>query len=186
MDKTGKKKQPASVQAAPGAKNGAAISDGSKGALFTILALLALGVLACVFLFPGPTDPSSPDGSDFYFALVGSNSVAIIYDVRKVESDPQQSAIYQCGVDMIYKGRFVGKSLSNIACEEGGCLYTTTGSNGSNRMSYDQAIKSMDGNPYILIKPGKEAGYAFFKRHMEIYIGVNASGTKCDISATES
>jgi hypothetical protein len=89
-------------------------------------------------------------------------------------------------VDMIYAGRFVGKTLANIACDGAGCIYTVTGANGSTQMSYDQAIKTISGAPYILIKPGKEPGYAFYQRHMEIYIGTNISGAKCDISATES
>ena len=190
MANTEKKKPGAPAAAAPaGKKQGGkfTLTDGNRKILFAALAIIALGVIAYAFLSAAPADPVSSDGSEFYHLLVSSPTSAILYDVRGVGSDAQQSAIYQCGVDMIYNGRFVGKTVSNIACDAKSCIYTTSGTNMTNYMSYDQAIKTLSGTPYILIKPGGASGYMFFQHHMEIYIAANATGTgaKCDLSATE-
>lgn len=180
---TAEKAQGNGHDAAGGKKPGFSISESSRNALFALLAVLAIGAAAYVFFFSGPSDSPS-DGSEFYASLVQSKSVAILYDVRDA-SQEQATAIFQCGVDIISKGRFAGKGLRNIACDSQGCLEMVTGSNGSNKMSFDTAKKEVSGAPYVLIKPGT-AGYALYQRHMEIYISGNATDAKCDISATES
>ncbi|MCX6770276.1 MAG: hypothetical protein NT051_06435 [Candidatus Micrarchaeota archaeon] len=169
-------------------KNGSGsfrLSEGGKQALFAALVAIALLLAAyAVFLMPA-SDPRSEDGSEFYFLLRDSPTVGMLYDAREVTSGQAQS-IYQCGVEMISKGRFAGKSLLIVACDSTGCESMSTSTNGSNRMTFEQAGKEMTAMPYVLIKPG-ESGYAFYKRHMEISIGKNVTGNiNCDISATES
>jgi hypothetical protein len=162
------------------------LSEADKRALFALLAVVALCAIAYAAFAASQQDPPS-DGSDFYLLLLDSQKVGLLYDARSPQSDAQQSAIYQCGIDMISKGRFAGKEVVNIGCDAAGCLYTTTGQNGSSRMPFSEAQKRLYSEmPYILIKPG-EGGYAFFKRHMEIYIPANVTpaASYCDFSATE-
>ncbi|MCX8197605.1 MAG: hypothetical protein N3F07_00185 [Candidatus Micrarchaeota archaeon] len=162
----------------------APLSEDRKKMLFALLALAALAASAYVFLFSPKQDLPS-DGREFYFLLQNSGKAAFLYDVRGAEGD-QASAIYQCGVDIISKGRLAGKELTNIGCDENGCLASRPESNRTAKMSYEQALAEISSQPYILIKAGSP-GYQFFQRHMEIRIGKEASeGVSCDISAVES
>ncbi|VVC02430.1 Uncharacterised protein [Candidatus Burarchaeum australiense] len=161
------------------------LSENDRKACFALLVVLALGASAYALLISGPSDSPS-DGQSFYYLLKGAAQVGILYDVRGAGSS-QVTAAYQCGVDMISRGRFAGKALENIACDESGCLSASTGTNGTNRMTYEQAIRKFASEPYILIKTGEAPSYQFFQRHMEITIGKGAgNGTQCDIAATES
>ncbi len=156
------------------------LSEKDRNAALAVLALAAIFVAGYVLFF-FESDPRSADGSEFYALLTKSEKVGFIYDVRGAEP-LQASAIYQCGVDMIYAGRFAGREITNIACDEEGCLSSASG---STKISFDQAKRQLSGSPYIQVKPG-EPGYAFFQKHMEIYIGKNVTGnTTCDIAATE-
>jgi len=159
------------------------LPESGRNALAALLAVLAISVAAYALLFSGQPD-NPADGSEFYAMLVSSGKVGIVYDVRGADQ-LQASAIYQCGVDIISKGRFAGKSLQNIGCSQEGCIAASSSGNGTARMSYEQALKQVSGDPYILVKPGEPA-YNFFQRHMEISIGKNTTGNStCDISATE-
>jgi hypothetical protein len=161
------------------------LSQRDRDALFALLAIAALGAAAYALFLSGQPDAPSPDGHEFYSLLIASQGATILYDVRGVEDDAQNSRIYQCGVDIISSGIFAGKSLYVIGCSEEGCLSMSGGSNGSNRMGIDQAKKEASSAPYILIKPGK-SGYAFYQRHMEIMIASNLTEwTGCKITATE-
>lgn len=154
------------------------ISENDRNAIVAVLAILALAAAAYVVLFSTPQDAPA-DGSGFYQMLTGSNSVGLFYDVRGADQ-AQASAIYQCGVDIIGKGRFAQKNLTVVSCNEKECVSI------SETLGFEQAQKKMENIPYVLIKPG-ESGYAFFQRHMEIYIGKNATGNStCDIAAIES
>jgi hypothetical protein len=162
------------------------LPESARKPLFALLALIAIGAAAYVLLMM-PAQDSPADGSEFYARLVNSSNVAILCDVRGVTDDAQQSAIYQCRVDMISKGRFVGKTLVNIGCDSDGCISATAGTNGSNTLTYEQAQKEMSAMPYIIIKPSAQSGYSFYQRHMEIAIAPNITDwTGCDISAKES
>lgn len=179
--KTSEKPKPASANAAVPPFR---ISERDRNAAFALLAIVALATAAYVFFLSEPYDPHSSDGSEFYSLLASAERVGLLYDVRGAD-DAQASAIYQCGVDMISKGRFVGKAQEFIACSSDGCLSAASTQNGSSRMTFEQAKKKVSQVPYILIKPG-ESGYQFFQRHMEIYIGKgNAGNATCDIAATE-
>lgn len=161
------------------------LSQRDRNALFALLAILALGAAAYALFFSGPQDALSPDGQEFYSRLVSSPRATILYDVRGVENDAQNSRIYQCGVDIISSGIFAGKQLNVIGCSEEGCLSMAGGYNGSSRMGIEQAKKEAAASPYILIKPGA-SGYAFYQRHMEISIASNLTEwTGCHITATE-
>lgn len=161
------------------------LSEKDRIAWFALLVLLAIGGAAYLFIFSEPPDSPS-DGREFYYALRAADRVGILYDVRG-GADAQVTAAYQCGVDIISKGRFVGKALENIACDQQGCLSASTAGNGTSRQTYEQAKKKLAVIPYILIKTGENSSYSFFQRHMEIVIGKNAgNSTKCDIAATES
>lgn len=161
------------------------LSENDRIAAFALLVLLAAGGAAYLFLFSEPSDLPS-DGREFYYSLRAADKVGIIYDARG-GTDAQVTSAYQCGVDIISKGRFVGKTLENIACDDTGCISAATTGNGTSRMTYDQAKKKLASAPYILIKTGEESSYQFFQRHMEIVIGKSAgNATKCDIAATES
>jgi hypothetical protein len=161
------------------------LSENDRKAAFALLIILAVGASAYVFFIAGQQDSPS-DGQNFYYLLKGAEKAGILYDVRGA-GRMQVTAAYQCGVDMISKGRFAGKTLENIACDESGCLSASTGTNGTNRMTYEQAIRKFAAEPYIIIKTGEKSSYEFFQRHMEITIGKNAGNeTKCDIAATES
>ena len=171
-----------------GAKNAAGapfrISERDRNAAFALLAIVALAAAAYVLFLSEPYDPPSSDGREFYAGLTSASRVGLLYDVRGAD-DAQASAIYQCGVDMISKGRFVGKSQQILACDNSGCISSSPDTNGTNRLTFEQAKKKASQMPYILIKPG-QSGYAFFQRHMEIYIGKGAEGNAtCDIAATE-
>src|SRR3989338_5999812 len=110
----------------------------------------------------------------------------IIYDVRGADQQQVTSA-YQCGVDIISKGRFAGMALENIACDESGCLSASTEGNGTSQMTFEQAKRKLESIPYILIKTGESPSYSFFQRHMEIVIGKDTGNTtQCDIVAKES
>lgn len=159
------------------------LSEESRNALFAVIALAAV-LLAGYVLFLSPPPDSPADGNEFYSRLVAADRVGFLYDVRGANAE-QTSAIYQCGVDMISRGRFAGKALENIGCEDGGCIASSTDSNGTTRVSYEEARRMLSSMPYILIKAG-EPSYQFFQRHMEITIGPENSGNvTCDISATE-
>lgn len=162
----------------------AGLSGRDRNALFAVLAVAALGAAAYVIFFSQPAD-NPADGSEFYARLTQADKVGFLYDVRGAQGD-QVSAIYQCGVDMIGKGRFVGKEIENIGCEDGGCIGSITGMDGTSKVSYDEARRKLSSKPYILIKAG-EPSYRFFERHMEISIGTGTPGNvSCDISASES
>jgi len=154
------------------------LSERDRNAAVAVLAVAAIAMAAyAVFLSPKSDMPS--DGSEFYSMLQSSDEVGIFYDVRG--ADPAQAtAIYQCGVDIISKGRFAQKKLEVISCDDKECMTITE------TLGFEQARKKIGAVPYILIKPG-DGAYSFFQRHMEIYIGKNATGNAtCDISATES
>lgn len=151
--------------------------------VFSLPAFLSVMLLVYVLFFTTPQDKEA-DGSEFYARLQSAERAGILYDVRGAQGD-QASAIYQCGVDMIGKGRFAGKPLEIIACEDGGCIDSSTDRNGTSGIQYGEARRKISAVPFILIKPGEPA-YKFFERHMEISIGANVSGNvSCDISATE-
>ena len=159
-------------------KAGAGISENDRNAIVALLAILALFAASYALFFSAPQDAPA-DGSGFYQMLAGAGSVGLFYDVRGAGPE-QASAIYQCGVDIIGKGRFAQKNLSIISCNEKECVSV------SETLGFEQAKRKMEAVPYILIKPG-ESGYAFYQRHLEIYIGKNATGNgTCDIAATES
>lgn len=161
------------------------LSENGRVAAFALLVLLAIGGAAYLFIFSEQPDSPS-DGREFYYALRAADKVGILYDVRG-GTDAQATAAYQCGVDIISKGRFAGKEIENIACDDSGCLAASSSSNGSSTMSFEQARKRLASVPYLLIKTGELPSYGFFLRHMEIVIGKDAgNGTKCDIAATES
>ena len=161
------------------------LSENDRKAAFALLVLSALGAAAYVFFLSEPADLPS-DGRELYYSLKGAGRVGILYDVR-MGDDRQISAIYQCGVDIISKGRFAGIALENIACDASGCLSVSTERNGTDRMTYEQAKKRLSAMPYILIKPADSSSYQLFQRHMEIDIGKNfTNASRCDISATES
>jgi hypothetical protein len=161
------------------------ISEKQRQGAFALLALAAIAAAAYV-VFLGPADNPS-DGSEFYYLLKGSDRVGLLYDARGA-SQAQTTAIYQCGVDMISKGRFVGKTIENIACDDSGCLSASTASNGTSTLTYEQAAKKVSAMPYIIVKAGNASSSMFFQRHMEIVIGTNLgnSSSKCDIAAVES
>lgn len=162
-----------------------ALSENDRQALFAALVVVAALAAAYAFFFAQPPDAES-DGQEFYYFLSGSDSAGIIYDVRLAQPG-QSTAIYQCGVDIISKGRLAGKKLSNIACDSEGCISVSTEGNGTQKMGFEQAKLKLAGVPYLLITASDAPGYKFFQRHMEIYIGKNASNaTRCDIAATES
>ena len=149
-----------------------------------MLVAVALFAASYVIFFP-PSPDNEADGSEFYARMAAADKVGLLYDARVAQGD-QASAIYQCGVDMISKGRFVGKELENAACGQDGCIDSITGMNGTSRISFDEAQRRMSSKPYILIKAGAPS-YKFFNRHMEISIGEDASGNvSCDISAIET
>ncbi|MCX8195167.1 MAG: hypothetical protein N3G22_03625 [Candidatus Micrarchaeota archaeon] len=161
-----------------------ALSEKQKQALFAILAMAALGAAAFVFFFAQEPDFPS-DGSEFYHRLASSGRVGFLYDVRGAD-ERQIQGIYQCGVDIISRGRVAGKVVENIACDEGGCLFASSeGGNRTSIMTFEQAIRRFSDAPYILIKGGERPSYQFFKRHMEIYIGKGEWNGSCDISAKE-
>ncbi|MFA6490113.1 MAG: hypothetical protein WCT52_05545 [Candidatus Micrarchaeia archaeon] len=173
--------KPSAADATPSKKP--VISERGRNALFGVLAILAICAAAYVLFFSAPQDKEA-DGSGFYARLTSSDKVGLFYDVRGAQGE-QASAIYQCGVDMIGKGRFAGKAIEVIACEDSGCIDSSTDRNGTTRISYDEARRKISGVPYIVINAGEPA-YKFFERHMEITIGANVSGNvTCDISATE-
>ncbi|MEM4634146.1 MAG: hypothetical protein QW275_03260 [Candidatus Anstonellaceae archaeon] len=159
------------------------ISEKDRKAIFAVLALLAIALAAYVLLFQPNPDAPSQDGREFYFLLSNSDKVAFLYDVRDA-SEEQASAIYQCGVDIISKGRLAGKLVTNIGCSQEGCIAAKSEGNGTRRMGYEQALKEASSQPYFLIKAG-EPGYKFFEKHMEITIGSTVEGSTCDIFATE-
>jgi len=159
------------------------LSERGKVLLFAALTLVALLLAAYIIFFPLLQDKAA-DGSEFYTRLQSADKVGILYDVRGAQGE-QASAIYQCGVDMIGKGRFAGKSLEIIACEDNGCLSIATDVNGTNNLTFGEAKSKMSSMPYISISPGAPS-YKFFERHMEISIGENVTGNStCDISASE-
>ncbi len=161
------------------------LSENDRKAGFALLVLAALGAAAYVFFLSEPADLPS-DGRELYYLLKNAGRAGILYDVRQ-GSEQQASAIYQCGVDIISKGRFAGIALENIACDESGCLSVSTERNGTSRMTYEQAKRKFSSIPYILIKPADSSSYQLFQRHMEISIGKNfTNASRCDISATES
>ncbi len=161
------------------------VTESQKQMLFGLLAIAALGIAAYVLFLSEPAD-NPADGSAFYYKLSASDKVGIVYDVRGA-TDKQTSAIYQCGVDMISKGRFAGKTLYNIGCDSGGCVSTSTETNGSYKLTFEQAKKKVSEMPYFIIKGGAESSYNFFERHMEILVGKDYNAaynvTSCDISA---
>jgi len=159
------------------------LSERDRNFAVAAIVVLALALVAYVLISSAPNDTPS-DGSEFYYLLSDAKTVGFLYDVRGA-GDAQKPAIYQCGVDIIGRGRFVGKEIINIACDESGCLATSTEKNGSEEMGFDAARRKFSGTPYILITHG-ENGYRFFKRRMEIYIGAAGGNVTCDISATES
>lgn len=162
------------------------ISETSKKAAFAALALLAIGALCFALFFSEKPDLPAADASQFYHSLSNSSTAGFLFDVRGATSDAQKSAIYQCGVDIISKGRLAQKTLLSIACDDSGCIYITSAANGSRKMPFSDAKLELSGIPYIYVLPGDKAP-AFFERHMEIYIPENISGNvSCDISATES
>ena len=174
-------RKPAVAPAAAGKKPG--LSERDRNMLLGTLAIVAICAAAYVIFFSGVSD-NPADGSEFYARLESSGSVGLLYDVRGAQPG-QASAIYQCGVDMISKGRFAGKSLEIVACESGNCIDASPDRNGTRSVTYDEAVRTVSAFPYILIKPG-EPSYKFFQRHMEISIGQNVTGNAtCDISATE-
>jgi len=156
-------------------------SEKTKQLAFILLVLLTLGLLFYVFFLLPPQDEPSEDGKEFYEKLIQSQKVAILFDARGINSE-HAGLIYQCGVDMIYKGRFVGKQLESIACDDSGCISAQLGSNYSIKMTFEQALKKASNSPYILIKPGDVSSYKFFKNHLEIQIAPAANGT-CDLVA---
>lgn len=162
------------------------VSESQKQMLFALLAIAALGVAAYALFLSEPAD-NPADGSAFYYKLSESDKVSILYDVRGA-TDAQTSAIYQCGVDMISKGRFAGKTLYNIGCDSSGCVSASSAANGSDRLTFEQAKKRAATMPYFIIKQGDTSAYSFFERHMEITVGKDYSATynttSCDISAT--
>ncbi len=159
------------------------LSGRDRNALFAALAVIALSATAYVLLFSAPQDREA-DGSEFYARLQTASAVGFLYDVRDAQGD-QASAIYQCGVDIIGKGRFAGKTIDIAACDGSGCIYSSTSQNGTSRISYGEARAKISTVPYISIKAGEPA-YKFFERHMEISLGENAAGNvSCDISASE-
>ncbi len=164
-----------------------ALSEQNKQLLFAALAILAIGAAAYVFFLAEPPDNPSEDGRAFYYFVAGENKVGFLYDVRGAD-EKQISSIYQCGVDMISKGRFAGKTIFNIGCDENGCISTSSSANGSGSMDFEQAKRKLSGTPYFLVKPAETSAYKLFERHMEIYVGkdfVAANGTPlCDFSAT--
>ena len=168
---------------APAAGKKPGLSERDRNMLLGALAVVAICAAAYVIFFSGvPDNPA--DGSEFYARLESSGSVGLLYDVRGAQPE-QASAIYQCGVDMISKGRFAGKSLEIIACESGNCIDSSPDRNGTRSVTYDEAVRTVSAFPYILIKPGTPS-YKFFQKHMEISIGQNVTGNvTCDISATE-
>ncbi len=169
-----------SVAPAAGKKG---LSERDRNMLFSALAIVAICAVAYALFFSGASD-NPADGSEFYARLESAGKVGLLYDVRGAQAD-QASAIYQCGVDIISKGRFAGKSLEIVACESGNCIDSSPDRNGTSSISYDEAVRRVSQFPYILIKPGTPS-YKFFQRHMEISIGQNISGNvTCDISATE-
>ena len=85
---------------------------------------------------------------------------------------------------MISRGRFAGKTVENIGCDNTGCLLASTDGNGTTRLTFESALSKFSSVPYILERPG-EPGYKFFQRHMEIYIGNATGNTTCDLAATE-
>ena len=162
------------------------LSDNNKQIALAVLAVLVIAVLAyALFIAPRPDLPTA-DASQFYTSLVNSSTVGLLLDVRGATTDAQKSAIYQCGVDMISKGRFAGKTLVNIACDSTGCISASSASNASSTLTFDQAQQEFGSVPYIYIRAGTGAP-EFFTHHMEIYIPANITGNvTCDISATES
>jgi hypothetical protein len=170
-------KKPPAAQA----KKAAGLPEGARNALFALLAIAAIGAAAYVF-FILPSSDTPADGQEFLNLLVSSSQTGIIYDVRESVNDKQRTNIYQCGVDMIFKGRFVGKNLTVIACDIGGCLASLP-SGASKQMTYEQAQKEVSSMPYFIIKAGKSSSHQFFRRHMEITLGPEiANWTGCDIS----
>ena len=174
----------AAKNALPAGKPKTGLSERDRNAIFAVLVAVALFAASYVIFFP-PSPDNEADGSEFYARMAAADKVGLLYDARVAQGD-QASAIYQCGVDMISKGRFVGKELENAACGQDGCIDSITGMNGTSRISFDEAQRRMSSKPYILIKAGAPS-YKFFNRHMEISIGEDASGNvSCDISAIET
>jgi len=160
------------------------LSEKDRQLLFAALVVAALGAAAYAFFLSTPEDKLS-DGNEFYRLLSASGSAGFLYDVRGADQE-QAQAIYQCGVDIISKGRLAGKALDNIACDETGCIAASTASNGTSRLTFEQAKRRLSSAPYIQIGPDAVSSYRFFQRHMEIYIGKNTgNATRCDISAIE-
>lgn len=154
------------------------LSEKDKKAAFAVLVVAAAAIAAYALLLMPKSDLPS-DGSEFYGMLQNSDRVGIFYDVRGAGPE-QATAIYQCGVDIIGKGRFAQKKLEVVSCNEMECVTI------KETLGFEQAMKKLDGMPYILIKPGN-GSYSFFQRHMEIYIPDGGFGnTSCDISARES
>lgn len=157
------------------------ISEKDRQAAFVALAVVAIAAAACVVLFGNADSPA--DGSEFYSSLKSADRVGFIYDVRGADS-LQAAAAYQCGVDIISRGRFAGKVVQNVGCDATGCILASTSGNGTSSLTYDETLRKFDSVPYILVKPG-EPGYKLFRRHMEIYTGNSTTNVTCDISATE-
>ena len=160
-------------------------SEKDKQAAFAVLALLALAVAAYAVFFADHPDPRSASGGEFYLSLVNSSTVGFLFDVRGAQDSAQAAAIYQCGVNIIGKGRFAGKTVQSIACDKSGCIASSSSGNGSRNMDFSEAQKQFAGIPYIQIMPGS-GDPVFFLHHMEIYIPANITGNvTCDISASE-
>jgi hypothetical protein len=172
--------KPSSSPASQGSNWG--LPETSRQILFAALVVLALALALIAFFLP-PQD-SEADGSEFYLRLKNSPKVGFLFDTRGAE-ESQASAIYQCGVDIISRGRFANKTIEIIACSQEGCLSSSTDKNGTSKISFDEAVRRLSDIPYIAIKPGTPS-YKFFQRHMEIMIGKDISGNAtCDIEATE-
>jgi len=153
---------------------GIRLSDSDRKAGLALLALLAVALVAYVFLFAEPQDAPS-DMDTFVGHVLSAQSVALFYDVRGASPDAA-TKVFQCGVDINSGSLFGSKQITTYACDDSGCISASSAANGSSTLTYDTVRKKLRGTPYILLRAGAPST-SFFANHAEIAIDSSFNST---------
>jgi len=138
-----------------------------------IVLMLLLGVLLVVPLLSqgAGTVPLSV----FMKNLVDSKSVAIVMDIRGLDADNARKVL-QCGTNLAGSQLFVGKDLSNYACDDSGCLTAEQGSSKQTMLAYADLEDRIAGKTVFYVKGGSPDNPRFTATRSTIIVGSSFEG----------
>jgi hypothetical protein len=154
--------------------NKPAIKENDRRALFALLAVIAVALVAYAVFFYEPADTPS-DIDTFVAKAMASDRVGLFLDARGADVDSAR-IVFQCGVDIAGGQLFGSKTLSTYACDDKECVAVNSAQNGSSTLTYDQVKKGLRTMPYIAIKSGTP-DTKFFANHAEISVDESFGGS---------